>query len=130
MPGSTSFNVPVTPVNNVAFEQPVRCTIRIMSGLDSLKDVALRPWPADKEDESSKDVVFRKIEQLATERGHMRNITEQSLQAEIDAGKDALDDAKDGSEGGEEDSKSKTSEERRDEIMKMQWEMAMHLEYV
>jgi len=98
-----------------------------MSGLDSLKDVALRPWPADKEDESSQDVVFRKIELLATERGHMRNITEQSLQAEIDAGKDALDDAKDGSED-HEDTKSKTFEERRDEIMKMQWEMAMHLE--
>lgn len=101
-----------------------------MSGLDSLKDVALRPWPADEEDESSKDVMFRKIEQLATERGHMRNITEQSLQAEIGAGKDALDDAKDGEEDGEEDTKSKTFEERRDEIMKMQWEMAMHLEYV
>ncbi|KAJ4412364.1 RNA polymerase II mediator complex subunit [Didymella pomorum] len=100
-----------------------------MSGLDSLKDVALRPWPADEEDESSKDVMFRKIEQLATERGHMRNITEQSLQAEIGAGKDALDDAKDGEEDGEEDTKSKTFEERRDEIMKMQWEMAMHLDF-
>jgi mediator of RNA polymerase II transcription subunit 17 len=128
--GSTSFNAPVTPVNNVAFEQPVPCTVHTMSGLDSLKDVALRPWPADKEDESSKDVVFRKIEQLATERGHMRNITEQSLQADVDAGKDALDDAKDGSEEEDEGLKSKTFEERRDEIMKMQWEMAMHLEYV
>lgn len=103
---------------------------RIMSGLDSLKDVALRPWPAENEDESSKDVVFRRIEQLATERGHMRNITEQSLQAEIDAGIDALEDAKDGSEDGSEDTKSKTFEERKDEILKMQWEMSMHLEYV
>ena len=104
--------------------------VRIMSGLDSLRDVALRPWPTDKEDESSKDVVFRKIEQLATERGHMRNITEQSLQAEIDAGRDVLEDAKGGSEDGDADTKSKTFEERRDEINKMQWEMSMHLEYV
>ncbi|KAF3036200.1 RNA polymerase II mediator complex subunit [Didymella heteroderae] len=59
----------------------------------------------------------------------MRNITEQSLQADIDAGKDALEDAKDGSEDDEEDTKSNTFEERRDEIMKMQWEMSMHLDF-
>lgn len=126
MQGSASLNAPVTPINNVAFEQ----TTRVMSGLDLLRDVALRPWPADKEDEASRDVVFRKIEQLATERGHMRDITEQSLQAEIDAGKDGLEDAKDASENGDDIAKSKTFEERRDEIMKMQWEMNMHLEYV
>lgn len=126
MQGSASLNAPVTPVNNVAFEQ----TTRVMSGLDLLRDVALRPWPADKEDESSRDVVFRKIEQLATERGHMRDITEQSLQAEIDARKDGLEEAKDASENGDDVAKSKTFEERRDEIMKMQWEMNMHLEYV
>jgi mediator of RNA polymerase II transcription subunit 17 len=101
-----------------------------MSGLDSLKDVALRPWPADKDDDSSRDVVLRKIEQLATERGHMRNITEQSLQADIDSGKDTLGDAKDSSEEGDEAKKPQTFEERREEIMKMQWEMSTHLEYV
>ncbi|KAF1933072.1 uncharacterized protein M421DRAFT_1633 [Didymella exigua CBS 183.55] len=100
-----------------------------MPGLDSLKDVALRPWPTDKDDESSRDVVLQKIEQLAAERGHLRNITEQSLQAEIDAGKDALDDAKDSSEGGDEEKKPLTFEERRDEIIKMQWEMSTHLEF-
>lgn len=101
-----------------------------MSGLDSLKDVALRPWPTDKDDEYSRDVVLRKIEQLATERGHLRNITEQSLQADIDAGNDVLDDAKNCSEDEEEEKKTQTVEERRDEIIKMQWEMSSHLEYV
>lgn len=130
MQGSTSSYVPVTPVNNVTFEQSDHRAIRIMSGLDSLKDVALRPWPADKDDESSRDVVLRKIEQLATERGHMRNITEKSLQADLDAGKGALDDAKDSSGDGDEEGKPQTFEERRDEILKMQWEMSTHLEYV
>jgi mediator of RNA polymerase II transcription subunit 17, fungi type len=101
-----------------------------MTRLDSLKDVALRPWPANQDDESSRDVILRQIEQLAAERGHLRNITEQSLQADIDAGKDVPDDAKDSSADDEEEKKPQTFEQRREEIIKMQFEMSNHLEYV
>lgn len=101
-----------------------------MSGLDSLKDVALRPWPASKNDETSRDVILQQIEQLAAERGHLRNITEQSLQADIDAGKDVPDEAKDSSEDDDEEKKPQTFDERRAEIVKMQFEMSNHLEYV
>lgn len=101
-----------------------------MSDRDSLKHVALRPWPAHKQDEHSRDVILQQIEQLAVERGHLRNITEQSLQAEIDTGKDVPDGAKDSSEDDEEGKKPQTSEGRRGEIVKMQFEMSNHLEYV
>lgn len=101
-----------------------------MSDRDSLNDVTLRPWPAPKEDEFSRDVILRQIEQLAVERGHLRNITEQSLQAEIDAGKDVSDGTKDSLEDDEASKKPQTSEERRAEIIKMQFEMSNHLEYV
>ena len=100
-----------------------------MSGLEPLKDVALRPWPANKKDELSRDALLQEIEQLTTERGHLRDITEQSLQADIDAGKDVPDDAKEGSEDGDEEKEAPSIKERKEEIIKMQMEMAGHLEY-
>ena len=100
-----------------------------MSGLESLKDVALRPWPANKKEEFSKDALLEQIEQLARERGHLRNITEQSLQADIDAGKDVPDGAKESSEDDDEEKEPPSLDERKAEISKMQMEMAGHLEY-
>lgn len=100
-----------------------------MSGADSLKDVALRPWPANKKDELSKDALLQQIEQLTTERGHLRDITEQSLQADIEAGKDVPDDAKEGSEDEDEEKEAPSRKEKMEEIFKMQMEMAGHLEY-
>jgi len=99
-----------------------------MSGLESLKDVALRPWPAKKTDEFGKDALWPQIEQLAIERGHLRNITEHSLQADLEAGKNVPDDAKDSSED-EEEEKPRSLDERKAEVLKMQMEMASHLEY-
>lgn len=99
-----------------------------MSGFESLKDVALRPWPGNKKDELSKDAVLQQVEQLARERGHLRNITEQSLQADIDAGRDLPDDLKEAPEE-EEEEKELTLDERKAEVAKMQMEMASHLEY-
>ncbi|KAF2632414.1 hypothetical protein BU25DRAFT_487915 [Macroventuria anomochaeta] len=100
-----------------------------MSGLESLKDVALRPWPANKTDELSRDALLQQIEQLTSERGHLRDITEQSLQANIDAGKDVFNDAKEGSEDDDEEKEAPSMKERKDEILKMQREMASHLDW-
>ncbi|KAJ4993040.1 RNA polymerase II mediator complex component SRB4 [Stagonosporopsis vannaccii] len=99
-----------------------------MSGLESLKDVALRPWPTKKIDEFGKDALRPQIEQLAIERGHLRNITEQSLQADLEAGKDVPDGAKDSSED-EEEEKPRSLDERKVEVLKMQMEMASHLDW-
>ncbi|KAF2997659.1 RNA polymerase II mediator complex subunit [Curvularia kusanoi] len=98
-----------------------------MSGFESLKDVALRPWPGNKKDELSKDAMLQQVEQLARERGHLRNITEQSLQADIDAGRDLPDDLKEASE--EEEEKELTLDERKAEVAKMQMDMASHLDW-
>jgi mediator of RNA polymerase II transcription subunit 17 len=100
-----------------------------MSGIDSLKDVALRPWPAPEKDELSKDALLQQIEQLTTERGHLRDITEQSLQEDIDAGKNIPDDAKEGSEDEDDEKEAPSRKEKMEEIFKMQMEMAGHLEY-
>lgn len=100
-----------------------------MSGVESLKDVALRPWPANKKDELSKDALLQQIEQLTTERGHLRDITEQSLQAEIEAGNNVPDDTKEGSEEDDDDKEAPSRKEKLEEIFRMQVEMAQHLEY-
>lgn len=100
-----------------------------MSGADSLKDVALRPWPASKKDELSKDALLQQVEQLTTERGHLRHITEQSLQADIKAGNNVPDDYKESSEAEDEEKEAPSRKERMEEIFKMQMEMAGHLEY-
>ncbi|KZM27155.1 RNA polymerase II mediator complex subunit [Ascochyta rabiei] len=100
-----------------------------MSGVESLKDVALRPWPANKKDELSRDALLQQIEQLTTERGHLRDITEKSLQADIEAGKDVPDDAEEGSEDEEEEKDVPSRKEKMDEIFKMQMEMAGHLDW-
>ncbi|KAF1351619.1 hypothetical protein EJ07DRAFT_159357 [Lizonia empirigonia] len=100
-----------------------------MSGVESLKDVALRPWPANKTDELSKDALLQQIEQLTTERGHLRDITEQSLQADIEAGNDVPDDAKEGSEDEDDEKEAPSRKEKMEEIFKMQMEMAGHLDW-
>ena len=96
----------------------------------SLNNVALRPWPAPKKEELTQDDLLFKIEQLASERGHLRNITEQSLQEDIDAGKDVPDDA---AEGAEKDKKEKdvpSRQEQLEKVFKAGQEMYSHLEYV
>ena len=126
MQGSTSLNV---PINTVAFVHTGRWTILAMSGFESLKDVALRPWPEKEKDELSRDALLQQIEQLAAERGHLRGVTEQSLLADIDAGKDVPEDAKEGLESKDEEKRQPTVKQKQEEIIKMQMEMAGHLEY-
>ncbi|KAI0608607.1 Mediator of RNA polymerase II transcription subunit 17 [Pyrenophora tritici-repentis] len=83
--------------------------------MDSLNNVALRPWPAPKKEELTQEDLLFKIEQLASERGHLRNITEQSLQEDIDAGKNAPGHGSDA--------------EQREKVLKVGMEMYSHLEW-
>jgi mediator of RNA polymerase II transcription subunit 17 len=99
-----------------------------MSGTESWKDVALRPWPAQNNGELGKDELLLQIEQLTNERGHLRDITEKSLQDDIDAGKNVPEDAVEGVERAEEEKEAPSRKERMDEIFRVQMEMAGHLE--
>lgn len=56
--------------------------------MESLQGVTLRPWPAQKKEELSPEDIHIQIEQLTAERGHLRDITEASLQNDVVAGKD------------------------------------------
>lgn len=51
-----------------------------------MPNVALRPWPASSKEALEPVDVFTQIAQLTNERGHLRFITEKTLQGEIDAG--------------------------------------------
>jgi mediator of RNA polymerase II transcription subunit 17 len=99
-----------------------------MSGSASTTDVALRPWPAPKKEKLDTLDVVAQIHQLTSERGHLRYITEQSLQDEVDAGKDVGEDVMEGIEGGEkkdepskEDTLRKLHETRRQMLEKAQY---------
>jgi hypothetical protein len=98
-----------------------------MSGFESLADVTLRPWPAAKKEELSPQDLLLQIEQLGNERGHLRDVTEKSLQEDIVAGKHAPE----GSAGESEQKKKRdtpSKEARLQEVLKMQYEMSQHME--
>lgn len=102
--------------------------------MDPLNNVALRPWPASDKDELTQDDLLLKIEQLASERGHLRNITEQSLQEDIDAGKDVPDGADHAAKHGEhekekdKDKDAPSRQEQIDKVFKAGQDMYSHLE--
>lgn len=100
--------------------------------MDSLNNVTLRPWPATEKEELTQDDLLIKIEQLASERGHLRNITEQSLQQDIDAGKHVPDDADDATkqEDKEKETDAPSRQEQAEKVFKAGQEMYSHLEYV
>lgn len=96
-----------------------------MSGSELLKEVALRPWPMPKKEELGQQELLLQVTQLTEERGHLREITEKSLQEQINAGSDTLDGAK---EGVKEEKKVPSMNERLDEIYRVRMEMIGHLE--
>lgn len=100
-----------------------------MSAAESLKDVALRPWPTSKKEEHSRQDLLEQIEQLTNERGHLRVITEKSLQDDIDAGKDVPDSAMEGLAQEKEEKPARSKEERLQHVFRAQQEMVTHLEY-
>lgn len=91
-------------------------------------DVALRPWPASKKEKLSSQDIVQQIEQLTLERGHLRDITEKSLQDDIAAGKDAPETIT--SEKKEEKKEKQTKDERLQDVFRAQQEMINHMEYV
>lgn len=99
-----------------------------MSGYESLADVTLRPWPAAKKEELSPQDLLLQIEQLGTERGHLRDVTENSLQEEMAAGKFASEEAVGGLEQNKKKRDATSREERLQEVLMAQHEMCMHME--
>jgi len=99
-----------------------------MSGYESLADVTLWPWPAAQKEELSPQDLLLQIEQLGTERGHLRDVTENSLQEEMAAGKGALEQAAGGLEQKTKKRDATSREERLQEVLKAQQEMCMHME--
>ena len=99
-----------------------------MSGAESLTNVTLRPWPAPKKEELSPQDLLQQVEQLANERGHLRNVTEKSLQDEIISGKDAAEDGKEESDQKKETKVVASKEERLQDAFRMQQEMSSHME--
>jgi hypothetical protein len=100
--------------------QPLPFTTRSsapMSNTDSLASITLRPWPAPAKDALSKEELSAQIHQLTVERGNLRGITEQALQAEIDAGKSLPDDGIEGTP-----SEAKKDGPATEEKMKELWE--------
>jgi mediator of RNA polymerase II transcription subunit 17 len=102
-----------------------------MSGTESLVDVTLRPWPTTKKDELSPQDLLQQIEQLANERGHLRNITEKSLLEDVTAGKEAPEDAEGDSEENTNKNNKKdapSKDERLQDVLRMHQEMSTHME--
>jgi mediator of RNA polymerase II transcription subunit 17 len=101
-----------------------------MSGAEALREVTLRPWPAPQKEELSPQDLLRQIEQLTTERGHLRDITEKSLQEDIDAGKDLPDEAAEAAEPDKDEKDAPSKEERLQAVFRAHQEINGHLEYV
>ncbi|CAO2647728.1 Nn.00g086500.m01.CDS01 [Neocucurbitaria sp. VM-36] len=100
-----------------------------MAGTDSLRDVALRPWPVPKKEELTQEDLFLQIQQLTTERGHLRDITERSLQEDIATGKVVPEAIEDGVDSGEKQSDAPTQQEMLEKVFNAQREMYGHLEW-
>lgn len=100
-----------------------------MSDMESLQNVTLRPWPSPKPNEFSQQALYAQIEQLTTERGHLRDITETSLQEAISAGQDIPDVAVQKTQQEKDEKEVATQQVTRETIFNAQREMFGHLEY-
>lgn len=89
-----------------------------MAGMAPPTDITMRPWPATEKEELSPGDIFTQIAQLTSERGHLRFITERSLQEEVDSGKDVPEDVMEGVEFGAEQkpAKEKDKEDQLKEV--------------
>ncbi|CBX99790.1 hypothetical protein LEMA_P073790.1 [Plenodomus lingam JN3] len=103
-----------------------------MSSMESLRDVKLRPWPASKQGTLSQQKLYAQIEQLTTERAHLRDITKTALQEALGAGKDIPDGVALKEKEDEEKKEKKevvTQKVTRETIFNAQREMYSHLEW-
>jgi hypothetical protein len=115
-------------INTTAPEQSLT-TLLNMSGAASLSDVTLRPWPAPKKDELKPADLRLQVDQLTIERGHLRNITEKSLQEDIIAGKDASSSEADEEEAKKDKKEVRSRAQTQEDIIRMQQEMCSEMEY-
>jgi mediator of RNA polymerase II transcription subunit 17 len=95
--------------------------------MDSTADVALRAWPAPVKEALGLQDVLSQITQLTTERGHLRGITEKTLQDEIDAGKDVPEDVLEGIDAGDK-KEAPSMKAKVEEIQRARNEMCQKLE--
>ncbi|KAF2852825.1 hypothetical protein T440DRAFT_19717 [Plenodomus tracheiphilus IPT5] len=100
-----------------------------MSSMESLQDVTLRPWPSVKQGGLSQQDLYTQIEQLTNERGHLRDITESSLQEAKGAGRDVPHGGVRKEQDKEVDKEAATKKVTRDTIFHAQREMYGHLEW-
>jgi mediator of RNA polymerase II transcription subunit 17 len=87
-----------------------------MSASGSVTNVALRPWPAPPREKLTPAEIHAQIAQLTMERGHLRYITEEKLQNEIDTGTDPSKVAKTNPK----DDKDKSPPTRQERILEIQ----------
>ncbi|KAF1959567.1 mediator of RNA polymerase II transcription subunit 17 [Byssothecium circinans] len=99
-----------------------------MSANNLTADVTLRAWPTQAKQALSKEDILLQITQLATERGHLRGITEKTLQEDIDAGKDVPEDIMEGTEEGEK-KEEPSMKAKVEEIQRARQEMYQKLEF-
>ncbi|CAI6340233.1 unnamed protein product [Periconia digitata] len=98
-----------------------------MATTDDTTEIKLRAWPAPQKEPLDHKDILAQVTQLAAERGHLRGITEQSLQDEIEASKNDIGVVMDDSE-----EKSKLDEpsvkEKLEEIHASRMSMFKNLE--
>ncbi|KAJ4377677.1 RNA polymerase II mediator complex subunit [Neocucurbitaria cava] len=94
-----------------------------MAGTESLRNVSLRPWPVPRKEELTQEDLFLQIQQLTTERGHLRDITEKSLQENIAAGKDVPEDIKVGEDSSEKQHDAPSRQEMLEKVFNAQREI-------
>jgi mediator of RNA polymerase II transcription subunit 17 len=101
----------------------------VMASSSTTTNVALRPWPSTKKEKLEPVDIFNQVNQLAAERGHLRSVTEQKLQEEVDNGEDATEDVMQGVEK-EGVPKTQSRDERLQELARAKAEMLAKLKYV
>jgi mediator of RNA polymerase II transcription subunit 17 len=101
----------------------------VMASASTTTNVALRPWPSTKKEKLEPVDIFNQVNQLAAERGHLRSVTEQKLQEEVDNGEDATEDVMQGVEK-EGLPKTQSRDERLQELARAKAEMLAKLKYV
>lgn len=105
--------------------QPDRESDRTM---ESLREVTLRPWPARRKEELSLEEINSQVVQLTSERGHLRDITESSLERDIAAGQDVPDQVGQSADAKGTAKESLTQQEIQEKTFNHNKEIGGHLE--
>lgn len=128
---------PLALLQNIPSASTVEATTRdiTMPGT-AAPNVALKPWLAPKKENMGPDQAAGQLDQLIIERGqHLRYISEQGLQEEIETGKqidgkDGEEEVMEGIEGGEKKEEGPTKESRIQDIYVARQQIYHDVEYV